>query len=229
MEEVYDLKATDAFLQHAQGGLPQGKLSLVFARSGVGKSTFAVNFAINAALQAKHVLHFSVGMTSERVHEYYHEVFLDWARHNQTPKHQWADCKRHFTAITYPEAGDLLNNLEREVTTLCDAGQLNTGMIIIDGWDFVPEEHDQFARLAELAKKQYVPLLMTLRIHRHDNGQLDIESPFQAAYHHTDSIYLLDYRGTNTIEIQSLRHGIEEAIPLPFYLDPHSMVLMHQH
>ena len=63
------------------GGLTDPGMSLLVARSGVGKSAALINFALDLLLQGKQVLHFTVGMP----HDKHPQTFPPYA-HLQTKR-----------------------------------------------------------------------------------------------------------------------------------------------
>ena len=223
-EEVNEIRTVEAFLKHENGGLPSSKLTLVFARSGVGKSSFAVNFGLNSALKGEQVLHFSVGMTSERVHEYYHEVFLDLAKTSSVTKNAWSNVKKKFTVITYLKPSNLLNQMEEEIKTLVEAGHMSPKLIILDGIDFHEKSSEKLALFAAMAEHQDIPVLMTMRIHRDDDGHLALEEPLHVAQKFTDSIFLLEYEEKNIV-IRAFTGDSDEPVQTPFFIEPHTMLL----
>jgi len=223
-EEANENRAVEAFLQHKDCGLPSSKLNLVFARSGVGKSSFAVNFGLDFALKENRVLHFSVGMTSEKVHEYYHELFLDLAKSNNLRSSDWRTIEKYFTVITYLESANLLEQMEAEIQTLIEAGHMSPKLIIVDGVDFGDDSKQKLNLFESIAANQNIPVLMTLRIHRHDNGNLAIEEPLHIAQEFTDSIYLMDFEDEK-IAVRAYTKDSDDPTNLPFYVEPHTMLL----
>jgi len=222
--EVNENRAVEAFLKHENGGLPSSKLTLVFARSGVGKSSFAVNFGLDYAMRGKRVLHFSVGMTSERVHEYYHEVFNDLVKTSKVDESAWAQIERKFTVITYIESDNLLQQMEKEIQTLTEDANMNPCLIIVDGINFHEKSDEKLKMFETIAEHQDIPVLMTLRIHRDDEGALDVGNPLQVAKDFTNSIFILDYENKNIV-VRSYTKDADQPIELPFYIEPHTMLL----
>ncbi|PIE01815.1 MAG: hypothetical protein CSA81_09905 [Acidobacteria bacterium] len=223
-EEANKNRAIEAFLEHEHAGLPGSKLNLVFARSGVGKSSFAVNFGLDYALKSQQVLHFSVGMTSEKIHEYYHEIFLDMAKANKLSANDWRTVEHHFTVITYIKPDNLFKKMETEIKTLIEDAGMSPKLIIVDGVDFSERSKSKLKLFEEIAEHQNIPILMTLRIHRKEDGALAIEEPLHLAQEFTDSIYLMDFEDRKIV-IKRYAQSSDTPYDLPFYVEPHTMLL----
>jgi len=223
-KEVNENQAVAAFLNDKNGGLPSSKLSLVFARSGVGKSSFAVNFGLHKALKGEQVLHFSVGMTSERVREYYHEVFLDLVRRKGVSANSWSIVEKNVTSITYIDPANLLTQMSSEIKTLVEDAKMEPALIIVDGINFHKKSDEKLKMFEAIAEKQAIPVLMTLRIHRNDKGHLALSKPLHVAQSYTDSLFLLDYEDKHIV-IKAFEKGSDTPVVLPFFINPQTMLL----
>ncbi len=174
--------------------IPKGEISLLLARSGVGKSAALINFALNEILQGNHVLHFSAGMASEKTHHYYQKIFNDYTKHHpEVPNGSWEEVYHHFTVVSYLDAGKMIEDLDTEIDTIISSTQVRPTLIVVDGLDF-PEEADRkhLAAMEAVARKYNVKLLASLRIHRKMAGEVDLEGPFNQAKAFSSHIYFLE-------------------------------------
>ena len=70
------------------GGLGDGDIGVVVARTGIGKTAFLVGIALDKLLRGRRVLHVSMGHSVEKVCAYYDEIFADLA-HDQELSDVW--------------------------------------------------------------------------------------------------------------------------------------------
>src|SRR5690242_19252674 len=61
------------------GGLGQGKLGVVMARAGIGKTAFLVQVALDDLMRDRDVIHFALGQRLEHVQSWYDALFDDLA------------------------------------------------------------------------------------------------------------------------------------------------------
>ena len=204
--------------------LPRGEVSLLLARSGVGKSAALINFALDEIFQGKNVFHFSAGMPSEKTHQYYQKVFNDYTRHYPTAKVlHWEDIYQHFMVISYLDPGKMVRDLDTEIGTVLTGTEITPSLIVVDGLDHTSETKDQIAEMSKVAKHRQVKILVSLRIHRKENGDEDLEGPYQAAKDHVSHIYWMEPAPDKD------RINLEYVTPkgnelLPVYFCPHDFV-----
>nr|MDJ0840041.1 hypothetical protein [Acidobacteriota bacterium] len=102
-----------------EGGLADPGMSLLVARGGVGKSAALINFALDLLLQDKQILHFSVGMPSEKTHQYYQRIHSDFIRDiPESKRKSWDQVYHNFTVISYLEQQNMIADLEKEIQTI---------------------------------------------------------------------------------------------------------------
>ena len=66
-----------------RGGLGPGKIGVVIARHGVGKTAFLVGVALDDLMRGRMVLHVSLEQDTEKVRGYYDEIFMDLAHERE--------------------------------------------------------------------------------------------------------------------------------------------------
>lgn len=204
--------------------IPKGEVSLLLARSGVGKSAALINFALNEIIQGNHVFHFSAGMPSEKTHSYYQKIFGDYTRNY--PKAQassWEEVYHHFTVISYLDASKMIEDLDSEIQTILSGTDVTPSLILVDGLDFPTGSAGELSRLEDVAKKYNVKLLTSLRIHRNLAGDLDLDGPFNAAKEISSHIYFLEPDpGHDRINLELITaHGKEI---LSVFFCPHDFI-----
>jgi hypothetical protein len=210
-------------LQEKGGSLNPG-MNLLIARSGVGKSAAMINFALATLLQGKHVLHFTAGMTSEKTHHYYKEIFTDLQRlYPNVQKVGWEDIYHRFIVISYLEPNAMISDLDKEIETICKSANLQPGLIIVDGLDIDDETSAHLDKVKSVASKREMQILASLRIHRAKDGHLDVDGSVNMAKAHTDRIYLMEPAPSqDRINLELFSDNGNSHLPV--YFCPHNFI-----
>ncbi|CAM2009238.1 hypothetical protein [Acanthopleuribacter pedis] len=186
-------------------GLPNAEISLILARSGVGKSAALINFAIDTLLDGHQVLHFSAGMDSAKVHDYYQEIYTAFLKFNPEDRsHPWEELNNHLMVVSYRDSQRMINDLDEEIETIHRQARLSPSLVIVDGLDFDGNAEGQLRRLHNLAGKHKLRILSSMRIHRNADGSLDLEGPRQIAMKQTSHLYFMEPHGSRShLEFQT--------------------------
>jgi len=204
-------------------GLPTGEVSLLLARSGVGKSAALINFALEEILQARHVYHFSAGMPSEKTHQYYQKILGDYARsYAPEAKHSYDEAYHHFTVISYLDPNKMIADMASEIDTLMAGTEIKPSLIVVDGLDFNNETSAHMKTMNEIAQKHGIKMLTSLRIHRTGDGELDLDGPKLAAKNHASHIYWLEPADRDHINLEFIAKDGNHLLPV--YFCPHKLI-----
>ncbi len=203
-------------------GLPNAEMSLILARSGVGKSAALINFAIDTLLNGHQVLHFSAGMDSAKVHDYYQEIYTAFLKFNPEDRnHPWEELNNHLMVISYRDSARMINDLDEEIETIHRQARLSPSLVIVDGLDFDEHAETNLTKLHDLAGKHKLRILSSMRIHRHADGSLDLEGPRKVAMQQTSHLYFMEPHGSRIhLEFQTPSGQID----LPVYFCSHELV-----
>ena len=202
--------------------LPEAELSVILARSGVGKSAALINFAIDAIQRGQQVLHYCSGMSSERVHQYYQEIF-NHHEHDKAdaPYDSWESLYYRFLVISYLDPDKMIADFDGETQTLLQSTKVDPGLIIVDGLDYSENTAASLNELKDAAAKYKVRILASIRIHRTDDGTINVDDPVMAASSVTDHIYFME-PAKGRINIEFLKNGSTRELPI--YFCPHDLV-----
>ena len=213
-------------LLEGQKAVPKGEISLMMARHGVGKSAALINFALDEIMKERKVLHFSVGMGSEKTHHYYQKIFKDNnQRYLSSHQKTWEDIYHQFTVVSYLDVGKMVADLDDEIETILGSTDGNPSMIVVDGLDFDAHTEKHLAVLSEVAKKRGTKVLVSLILHRNGGGEVDLDGPFSVAKGYSSHIYFLEPDPENhRINLELItEHGNEI---LPVYFCPHDFIFV---
>jgi hypothetical protein len=213
-------------LLEGRKALPKGEISLMLARHGEGKSAALINFALDEIMKDRKLLHFTVGMPSEKAHHYYQKIFNDNnKRYLSSHNKNWEDIYHHFTVVSYLDAAKMVADLDNEIETILGSTDVEASMIVVDGLDFDANISGQLAELKEVAQKRGIKLLASLSIHRNGVGEVDLDGPFSIAKQYSSHIYYLEpapEKDRINLELVT-EHGNEI---LPVYFCPHDFVFI---
>lgn len=223
--EVLETHPLRIFERDPNGGFPESEVSLFFARSGVGKSGALINFAIDSMLGGNRVFHFSVGMTSDKVHQYYKEIYSQYRKAYQDNREMdnWDRLNQQLMVISYPSVGHMVDDLEREIQTIESSAHVEPAMVLVDGLDYSDQTEHHLNLLAQSAKKYEVKILAAIRVHRFADGGVDIEHPHQTARKYVRRIYFLDPH-KNVIKLESLTEDLANPVEMPIHFNPSDLL-----
>lgn len=205
-------------------GLPDAEMSLLLARSGVGKSAAMINFALDTLIQGGQVLHFCAAMHSEKVHEYYQEIFKDLsAQYPNTNAVSWDYVNNHLTVVSYSAPEKMVADISAEVATLYEGTHHKAALLIVDGLDFGEQTDHELEVVRNVASKHEVKTLASLRIHRKPTGDLDMDSPLEIARRHASHVYFMEpVPEKDHIDIDFMTADGPQKLPLFFC--PHDLI-----
>jgi len=211
-----------------EGGLADPGMSILVARSGVGKSAALINFALDLLMQGKQVLHFTAGMPSEKTHQYYKKIYTDFTRaYPATDKKTWDEVYHNFIVISYLEPKNMIDDLEREIGTVISSAKLEPALIIVDGLEINDQTSETLQAIQRAATAHGTRILASVRIHRDTDGHVNLEGPLKLVSSHTEHIYFLEPEPARD-RIKVDRVGTNGALhAMPIYFCPHDFIFRH--
>ncbi len=212
------------------GGLGAGKLGVVMARAGVGKTAFLVQIGLDNSLRARPVLHIALGQTLEHVNAWYEALFddLELAESAVERESLRAEAIRHRLIQAFPERRLPLERVEAAVRLYREALRFQPCALIVDGfdWDRPPAElGGELEALKAVAERLDAELWMSAQTHRADSsdGNTPAGRPVSAP---VDVAVFLEPRG-NAVSVRLLKdHERSEAPATHLLLDPDTMRLV---
>jgi hypothetical protein len=155
-----------------KGGLGPGKLGVVMARAGVGKTAFLVQIGLDDAMRERQVLHVALGQELDHVRSWYDALFEDLAEVTalQNREQVRALVNKHRLIQAYPDHALPHERLDEILHMYSDKLRFVPKAILIDGFDW--ESGRVVARAGEIgafkiiAKRLGAELWMTAQTHR---------------------------------------------------------------
>jgi len=154
------------------GGLGPGKLGVIMARAGVGKTAFLVQIGLDHAMRERPVLHIALGQDLAHVHSWYDALFDDLAHANQLESREQVRVLLNKNRViqTYTDQQLSHDRLDDVLDLYAEKARFAPKAILIDGFDW--ESGKVVERAAELgafklaAKRLGAELWMSAQTHR---------------------------------------------------------------
>jgi hypothetical protein len=146
-----------------------GRLGLVMARAGVGKTAFLVGIGLDAMLSGQKLLHVSVHCTVGKVRKWYDDVLMEMLRREKKLEH-WAaiqlEVERRRHIHTYLNRTFSPERLRQALGLLVETMEFRPQVLIVDHPGLEGVERAALEALRAIAADIGAELWMSCRIHR---------------------------------------------------------------
>jgi len=214
MSEVYEGSPIGVLSAALGGGLEPGKVGVVTARAGVGKSALLAHIALDSLLSGRKVLHVAVFDTVEHARAHYDTVIRAVARIDNT--RDWNSAmvasERNRMIHSYLDKGFRLASVEAGLTMLEDVMEFTPDLIVVDG---LQDTQEHLAALRGLAAKRNIPVWVGFRTPK---GRAEGE-----AWEYASLSLRLTPQG-RVVKL-SLHRSPDDNEPLELSLDPTTMLV----
>jgi hypothetical protein len=146
-----------------------GKLGLVMARAGVGKTAFLTGIGIDALLSGQKVLHVSIERTIDKIREWYDEKLVEMLKREKKLEHLSAlqlTMERNRHIHTFVGQGFSVERIRHTLELLRDAMEFVPAVIILDRTEYTELNPDSIAELKAVAADIGAEIWMACRTHR---------------------------------------------------------------
>jgi hypothetical protein len=146
-----------------------GKLGLVVARAGVGKTAFLTGIGVDALLSGQKVLHVSVERSIDKIREWYDEQLVEMLKRERKLEHLSAvqltmERRRHIH--TFIGQSFSVDRVRQTVSLLRDSMEFVPAVIILDRMEYAGVDKPAIADLKTMAAEIGAELWMACRTHR---------------------------------------------------------------
>ena len=235
-KEVNERSPMRVFEKSMHGGLGRGKVGLVAARPGVGKTAVLVQIALDDLLRDRRVLHISHEHAVDHVRAHYDEIFHDLAAISRLadPDAVRLDMERHrliFSLMSQAVSAPMslrgghssIAKILETVNFARDVAHFDPDVVIIDGFDFVHATDDAVKELALLARQRDVELWFSGCADQLPAQAGSLPSPLPAFAEHVDVIVYLEPEH-DVVRLCLLKdHDSKDLTDLHLRLDPRTM------
>ncbi len=146
-----------------------GRLALVMARAGVGKTAFLVGIGVDALLAGQKVLHVSLDRTVDKVRSWYDDLLGEMLRREKQLAHYagiQVELERRRHIHTYVGRSFSADRLRNALELLAEAAEFVPHVIILDRMELESFDVDTIAALRQVAAETGAELWMACRTHR---------------------------------------------------------------
>jgi len=229
---MIELRRSPRLLLERDGhpGPGPGRLAVVLARAGVGKTPLLVSVGVDALLSGQRVLHVSLERTVDKIRSWYDDLLMEMLRRERKLEH-WSALQLHMERRrhihTYVGRSFSVDRLRQALDLLREAMEFVPEVIILDRVEYTELDAPLVARLRQLASELQAELWMACRTHR-DGPQAQpghLPPPADAFEEHVDVAFRLETQEAK-VRLQVLKdQGQVVDKDLNILLDPQTLLL----
>ncbi|MDB9823174.1 hypothetical protein OAC89_05685 [Deltaproteobacteria bacterium] len=149
--------------------LGTGKLGVLMARAGVGKTACLIHIAFDKLFRGEKLVHISLDDAPEKVTSYYSVIFSDLVKaldiKDESENRMLFDRNRMILA--YMNKSFEIRRLRENLNALIDKIKFIPQALIVDGLDFEHAERNIFEGFKEIAAEFSVEIWFSALSHRH--------------------------------------------------------------
>ena len=208
-----------------------GRLAVVMARAGVGKTAFLVGIGVDALLAGQKVLHVSVHSTVGKVRGWYDDLLAEMLRRERKLEHLaliQLEVERRRHILVYDRDSFTLDKLRNSVAFLKEASGFSPDMVIMDGTPrFDHSEAWEMEGVTALARDWQAEVWTSATLHR-EGQQLDSRGvPLEVArFDEHLAVVLVLATEAGRIRVRIAKdHDKAEVANVPLELDAHTLML----
>jgi hypothetical protein len=209
-----------------------GRLGLVAARAGVGKTAFLTGIGVDALLSGQNVLHVSVERSIDKIREWYDEQLVEMLKRERKLEHLSAvqltmERRRHIH--TFIGQSFSVDRVRQTLSLLRDAMEFVPAVIILDRMEYAGVDRPAIVELKTIAADIGAELWMACRTHR--DGPVGaaghLPPPADSFEDLVDVAFRLDpYNAKIRLHIIKDREKMVDR-DLNILLDPQTLLLIH--
>ncbi|MBP7147411.1 MAG: hypothetical protein KBD01_07685 [Acidobacteria bacterium] len=150
-------------------GPAPGRMALVLARAGVGKTAFLVGIGLDALLAGQKVLHVTLHRTVEKVRAWYDELVDELVRSQGIPEARTEillEIERHRHIRTFFGSSFGPDQLRQTLELLASHAEFRPDLIIVDRLMLEETPRETIEKVCEVARESGAELWMSGRTHR---------------------------------------------------------------
>jgi hypothetical protein len=150
-------------------GLGSGKLGVLMARAGVGKTACLIHIAFDKLFRGERLVHVSLDDAPEKVTSYYSVIFSDLVKALDI-KDEIENrmlFERNRMILAYMNNSFEIGRLRENLSALVDKIEFIPQALIVDGLDFEHTERKIFEGFKDIAAEFSVEIWFSALSHRH--------------------------------------------------------------
>jgi len=214
------------------GGVGIGNIGVIAARRGIGKTACLVHIATDKLMAGKHVIHVSYAKRVDHIISWYEDIFkeISLKRELEGAMDIHDEIIQNRVIMNFSQQGTSVDQVIAGVSAMMDNGQMDTNVIVIDGFDFTKASAEDVSAFKAFAGDKSVELWFTDDYHRDDSdgpilNKEGIPTNLVPFIDQIDVIVTLkaerDYLHLYLVK----DHGTINTEDLPLKLDPKSLLI----
>lgn len=154
-QDLIDLSPVRFFDNIAEGGLKEGQMGLITAKKGLGKTSVLVQFAIDALIQDKPLVHVSFDQQSSNVISWYNSVLAEIGKKKNLGDmtELTASIVRERIILNFNQETFTLPRVVSTIKALKEGG-IKISAIIVDGADLSKISVDDLKVVSEFVQSE---------------------------------------------------------------------------
>ncbi|MEN6437805.1 MAG: hypothetical protein ABFD97_04425 [Syntrophobacter sp.] len=212
--------------------LKPGKMGLLIARAGAGKTACLTHLAIGHLLKNEPVLHVCVDIMPDKVKLWYQELLKSLFANRPgcdaaAIQHR---IEPHRFIMSFMNQTFSPGKLEQSIENLKQQTRFTPTLLILDGLDFDRNDRSVFEQIQDIANRQGLRVWFSARMHRHisDVNERGIPYPAHLIDDLFSSILTLTTEG-DSIRLKILKQDEDyNAVTSGVLLDPGTFLLLKQ-
>jgi hypothetical protein len=183
-------------------GLGPGKLGVLMARAGVGKTACLIHIALDKIFRKEKLVHVSLEEVPEKVTSYYDVIFYDLVKALKMEDEQETRSllERNRMILAYLSKSFEIDRLRKNLKNLANHLEFFPDSLIVDGLDFDRTKRDIFEGLKEVAHEFHLEIWFSALCHRHITDINERGIPYPC--NHIDDLFSI------IIQLQPTQSGI---------------------
>jgi hypothetical protein len=177
-------------LENAAGeSLRPGRMGVLIARAGVGKTACLINIALHEIMENRRVVHVCVGEGPEKTHAYYQVMLAELmsACNLKEDDDSRQLVERNRVILSYVNQSFQLERLRAQLNNLRDSLDFSPDVILVDGLDFVAAGRGFFMDFSRLARETEAEVWFSALSHRHISEMNERGIPYPC--HEVDDVF----------------------------------------
>lgn len=153
-----------------EGQAETGRMGLVMARAGVGKTAILVQIALDNLMRGKRVLHVSIGQNLDKTREWYYDIFRDIAEASnlEDAARIQEEILHNRLIMTFNEVAFTAAKFEERLDDLVSQNIFRPDCVLVDGLDFAVVDRKDLEAMRELLDARGLQAWFSAVCHRED-------------------------------------------------------------
>lgn len=241
-KEVNERSPMRVFEESIHGGLGRGKMGVLVARAGVGKTALLVQIALDDLLRNRKVLHISHLNAVDHVRAFYDEIFHDLVitHHLAQPQQVHLEIERNRLIFSHLDhaannppsmrgGSSSVSRIEETIKFATEMAHFKPDAIVIDGFDFHNATTEAVDALKGIAADLGAEMWLSAETPEYaedeapQSGKEGTPEPVKRFFDQLDVLVLL-HPVNDVVRIELLKdHDNAELSELHLHLDPTTM------